>query len=101
MSFASDPYVVLGVARDATELTIRTAFRQRVRQAHPDLHPTDPDAHERFLQIQAAFEILIDPDRRRRVDQEPDQTWEEARLEAERRRAQLSRRRRRLKRLYD
>jgi curved DNA-binding protein len=56
----SDPYVVLGVARDATDADISQARRRLSREYHPDVS-RDPDAAARFVEIQQAFELLSDP----------------------------------------
>ncbi|MCM2465779.1 J domain-containing protein [Methanoculleus oceani] len=60
-------YDILGVAPDATPEEIRTAYRTLAKQCHPDINP-DPDASERFIAIQQAYETLIDPDRWARYD---------------------------------
>jgi molecular chaperone DnaJ len=64
----SDHYEVLGVARNATDAEIKRAFRELARRYHPDSSPDDPDAEERFKQISVAYEVLSDPERRRRYD---------------------------------
>ena len=93
-------YDVLGVAKSASEQEIRSAYRGLVRREHPDLNGGGPDSHERFLEIKAAYEILADADRRVAYDRDPDSTWE-VQLAIELRAAQLRRRRRRLRRLYE
>ncbi len=65
---SADLYEILGVAPDADEATIKSAFRELAQQYHPDLNPDDPDAEETFKEILAAFEILSDPDQRRQYD---------------------------------
>lgn len=60
-------YDILGVAPDATPDEIRAAYRKLAKQYHPDVNP-DPDAGERFIAIQQAYETLIDPDTRARYD---------------------------------
>ncbi|MDE2880216.1 MAG: J domain-containing protein [Acidobacteriota bacterium] len=64
----ADYYAVLGVGRDADILRIRQAYRRLARRLHPDLNPNDRVVEERFRQIQRAFEILGDPDRRAEYD---------------------------------
>ncbi len=91
-------YEILEVDRDADHDTIREAYRRRARRAHPDLHPDDPEAHERFLAVQAAYEVLIDPERRRAHDRDPEGVL--ASEVMNRRKAQLKRRRARLRRLF-
>jgi DnaJ-class molecular chaperone len=63
-----DPYQVLGVAKDASEATIRAAYRKLAKRHHPDLNPGKPDAAERFKAIAAAHELLSDPEKRARFD---------------------------------
>lgn len=65
---AEDPYVVLGVARDATPEDIKAAYRKLARAHHPDLNPGKPAAEARFKQVSAAHEILSDPEKRARFD---------------------------------
>jgi DnaJ-class molecular chaperone len=64
-----DYYVLLGVARDADERTIKSAFRRLARQYHPDLNPGDAQAHARFIEVSEAFEVLSDAARRARYDE--------------------------------
>ena len=64
-----DYYEVLGVPRTATEREIKAAFRKLARQHHPDVNPNDPEAEERFKEINEAREVLGDPEKRRRYDQ--------------------------------
>src|SRR5918996_5128638 len=63
-----DLYVVLGLAHGATESDIKRAYRRLARRFHPDINPGDRMAEARFRQILAAYETLIDPDRRSRYD---------------------------------
>ena len=64
----SDPYELLGVARDADDTTIKKAFRKLARELHPDVNSHDPDAEEKFKQAAEAYEILSDPERRATYD---------------------------------
>jgi molecular chaperone DnaJ len=64
---AADLYEVLGVRRDATQEEIKRAYRRLARQYHPDANP-DPQAAERFKEINAAYEVLSDPVKRQRYD---------------------------------
>jgi molecular chaperone DnaJ len=63
-----DPYEVLGVERDASEQTIKKAFRALARELHPDVNAHDPDAEEKFKEAAEAYEILSDDDRRATYD---------------------------------
>lgn len=63
-----DPYETLGVARSASDAEIKTAYKKLARQHHPDLHPGDKAAEERFKEISAANELLRDKEKRRRFD---------------------------------
>jgi DnaJ-class molecular chaperone len=65
---AEDPYLVLGVKRDATQEAIKAAYRKLARQNHPDLNPGKPDAEARFKAASAAHAILSDPEQRARFD---------------------------------
>jgi DnaJ-class molecular chaperone len=66
---ANDPYKVLGVGRGASEDEIRRAYRRLAKENHPDLNPSKRDeAEERLKEINAAFAILGEPDKRRRFD---------------------------------
>src|SRR4051812_39719508 len=65
---AQDPYVILGVKRDATEDEIRRAYRKLAKQHHPDLNPGNKEAEERFKAISGANDLLSDPEKRARFD---------------------------------
>ncbi len=65
---ADDPYKVLGVARSASADDIRKAYRKLAKQFHPDLHPGDAAAEERFKAISAAYDLLGDAEKRGRFD---------------------------------
>lgn len=64
-----DYYKILGVPRTATEKEIKRAYRDLARQFHPDLNPGDTSAENRFKQINEAYEVLGDPDKRARYDE--------------------------------
>lgn len=59
-----DPFKVLGVPRDATDDVIKTAYRKLALQFHPDRNQGDKAAEEKFKEINAAYEMLKDPQRR-------------------------------------
>ncbi|HET8985674.1 MAG TPA: DnaJ domain-containing protein [Trueperaceae bacterium] len=63
-----DPYEVLGVERDADADTIKSAYRQRAMQYHPDRNPGDATAEERFKELSEAYALLRDPEARRSYD---------------------------------
>src|SRR3954466_4135815 len=63
-----DPYSVLGVDRKASADEIKKAYRKLARQYHPDRNPDDPKAEERFKEIQSAYDIVGDPDKRKQYD---------------------------------
>lgn len=95
----TNAYHVLGVENTATTAEIRAAYKRRVRDAHPDRHGGSETAHERFLELQAAYELLSDPQRREAHDRNPEALLDETILEL--RLQQLTRRRQRLRRLYE
>lgn len=65
---SADPYEVLGVARSATPEDIKKAYRKLVRQFHPDINK-EPGVEDKFKNINAAYEILSDDEKRQRFDQ--------------------------------
>jgi molecular chaperone DnaJ len=67
MATELDYYTVLGVERGASDGEIKRAFRKLAQQWHPDVN-NDPSAHERFKEINEAYQVLSDPDRRQRYD---------------------------------
>jgi len=64
----SNPYEVLGVAPTASADDIRTAFRKLAKKLHPDLNPGDKSAEARFKELAGAYDLLGDPEKRRRFD---------------------------------
>ena len=67
MATVGDLYEILGVSRDASQDDIRRAYRTLARQHHPDVNE-DPAAEQRFKEVAGAYEILSDPEKRRRYD---------------------------------
>lgn len=63
-----DPYKVLGVGRSAPDKEIKSAFRKLAKQYHPDQNPDNPKAQERFAQINSAYEIVGDKEKRKQFD---------------------------------
>jgi molecular chaperone DnaJ len=61
-------YETLSVERTATEIDIKTAFRKQAMQCHPDRNPGDTDAEHRFKEVNEAYEVLKDPDKRAAYD---------------------------------
>jgi DnaJ-class molecular chaperone len=64
----TDPYKVLGIAKNADEATIKRAFRKLAKENHPDRHGGDTKAKEKFARINAAYEILKDKEKRAAYD---------------------------------
>src|SRR5262245_22854690 len=63
-----DYYEVLGVARGAGEKDIKSAYRKLARQHHPDRNPGDKEAATKFKEIQHAYDVLSDADKRKQYD---------------------------------
>lgn len=69
MSSKRDYYEVLGVSKGVDTGEIKKAYRQMAKKYHPDLNKDNPQAAEQFKEVQEAYEILSDPDKRTRYDQ--------------------------------
>jgi len=63
-----DLYEILGVKRNATDKEIKAAYRRLARKFHPDVNPNDPAAEQRFKEIQAAYSVLGDREKRAQYD---------------------------------
>ncbi len=74
---AKDYYSILGVPRDASDKDVKQAYRKLARKYHPDVNPGDKAAEEKFKQINEAYEVISDPDKRKKYDQFGDQ-WQYA-----------------------
>jgi DnaJ-class molecular chaperone len=66
---ASDYYATLGVSKTASEEDIQKAYRQLARKYHPDMNPNDATAKKKFQEVQSAFEVLSDSEKRKLYDQ--------------------------------
>ncbi len=71
-----DYYEVLGVARDATPEAIKKAYRGLARKLHPDVNPGDKTAEAKFKEVQQAYDILSEPEKRSRYDRFGDAAFE-------------------------
>jgi DnaJ-class molecular chaperone len=87
-----DYYEVLGLKRNATESEIRSAYRKLARKYHPDVNPKDKTAEEKFKEVNEAYEVLSDSEKRKRYDElgpnwksgqdfRPPPGWQEANVE--------------------
>jgi DnaJ-class molecular chaperone len=65
---AEDYYATLGVPRDASQADIQKAYRELARKYHPDMNPNDKTAKKKFQKVQAAFDVLNNPEKRRIYD---------------------------------
>src|SRR5437773_3029244 len=66
---AKDYYATLGISRTASPDEIQKAYRKLARKYHPDMNPDDATAKKKFQEVQSAFEVLSDTDKRKRYDQ--------------------------------
>lgn len=69
MAANKDPYEILGVGRSASPDEIKQAYRRLAKKFHPDRNPNDKAAEQRFKEVQAAYEVLGDRERRAQYDQ--------------------------------
>jgi len=73
----TDYYSTLGVSRTASEKEIRSAYRKLARKLHPDVNPNDNASEARFKEVNAAYDVLSDADKRKKYDRHGD-NWEHA-----------------------
>jgi len=66
---ATDHYAALGVPRTASQEDVQKAYRKMARKYHPDMNPDDAGAKKKFQEVQAAYDVLSDPEKRKRYDQ--------------------------------
>lgn len=64
-----DPYTILGISRSADQTEIKTAWRNVAKKLHPDQNRNDPQAQSRFTEAGRAYDLLRDPEKRRRYDE--------------------------------
>lgn len=69
MADKRDYYEVLGVSKGASDEELKKAFRKEAKKYHPDLHPGDKEAEAKFKEINEAYEVLSNPEKRQRYDQ--------------------------------
>lgn len=72
-----DYYKILGVDRNIPQDQVREAYRKRAKQFHPDLHPNDPKAKAKFQALNEAYDVISDPEKRKKYDQYGEK-WREA-----------------------
>ncbi|MBW3097924.1 DnaJ C-terminal domain-containing protein [Pseudohoeflea coraliihabitans] len=65
---STDPYDILGVKKTASAEELKKAYRKLARESHPDINPDDSEAKARFVKISGAYDLLKDPELRRRYD---------------------------------
>ncbi len=64
-----DYYKILGVDKNIPQKDVRAAYKKRAKQFHPDLHPNDPKAKAKFQALNEAFDVIGDPEKRKKYDQ--------------------------------
>ena len=72
-----DYYKIMGIDRNTPQDAIKDAYKRRVKQFHPDLHPNDPKAKAKFQALNEANDVLSDPEKRKKYDQYGEH-WKEA-----------------------
>lgn len=69
-------YEILGISEDADEAEIKRGYRRKASDTHPDTHPNDPKAAEKFKDVKEAYECLSDPERKKAYDETGDTSVE-------------------------
>ena len=72
-----DYYKILGVDKNIDQKDVKKAYLKRAKQFHPDLHPDDPKAKAKFQALNEAYDVIGDPEKRKKYDQYGEQ-WKEA-----------------------
>ena len=72
-----DYYKILGVDKTIQQKDVKKAYLKRAKQFHPDLHPDDPKAQAKFQALQEAYDVIGDPEKRKKYDQYGEQ-WKQA-----------------------
>ena len=72
-----DYYKILGVDKTIPQKDVKKAYLKRAKQFHPDLHPDDPKAQAKFQALQEAYNVINDPEKRKKYDQYGEQ-WKQA-----------------------
>ena len=72
-----DYYKILGVERTIAQKDVKKAYLKRAKQFHPDLHPDDPKAKAKFQALNEAYDVIGDPEKRKKYDQYGEQ-WKQA-----------------------
>src|SRR6266852_6879683 len=75
-----DYYKTLGVPRTASEAEIKSAYRKLARKHHPDVNPNNKDAEVKFKEINEAYQVIGDPEKRKKYD-ELGADWERGTLQ--------------------
>ena len=72
-----DYYKILGVDKSIPQKDVKKEYLKRAKQFHPDLHPDDPKAQAKFQALQEAYDVIGDPEKRKKYDQYGEQ-WKQA-----------------------